>query len=438
MTLLEQLESGELAGAQRLSLRCDLESIPESLYGLAPTLEILDLNGNQLSSLPEAFSQLQKLKILFLSQNLFTEFPKVLASLPDLTMVGFKANEISTLANNALPPKIRWLILTDNNITTLPDNIGRYTQLQKLMLAGNQITHLPESMADCANLELIRISANKLSHLPAWIFKLPKLSWLACAGNPYFDHTHSAAHELDDYAWEDLEFDELLGEGASGKIFKATHHPAKTEVAVKLFKGNVTSDGYPADEMQATIAAGEHPNLVKVCGSLNSHPEEKSGLVLSLIPKTYRNLGTPPDFDTCTRDTFPEATSFTMPQILRIAKSIASTCEHLHAKGVMHGDLYAHNILITEQGEPLLGDFGAASHYAHKLPETASAFEHLEVRAYGCLLQDLLDHCADSEHAAYQELRAIELDCMNTSPERRPIFSEILKYPLFVDDANLK
>jgi hypothetical protein len=35
---------------------------------------------------------------------------------PSLTMVGFKSNWIAEIAETALPPSIRWLILTDNRL----------------------------------------------------------------------------------------------------------------------------------------------------------------------------------------------------------------------------------------------------------------------------------------------------------------------------------
>ena len=52
------------------------------------------------------------------------------------------------------------------------------------MMAGNKLTSLPEEMAGCQELELLRLAANDLKELPSWLLKLPKLSWLAFAGNP--------------------------------------------------------------------------------------------------------------------------------------------------------------------------------------------------------------------------------------------------------------
>ncbi len=36
-------------------------------------------------------------------------------------MIGFKANQITQVHAAALPPLLRWLILTDNRISQLPD-----------------------------------------------------------------------------------------------------------------------------------------------------------------------------------------------------------------------------------------------------------------------------------------------------------------------------
>jgi serine/threonine protein kinase len=49
-------------------------------------------------------------------------------------------------------------------------------------------------------------------------------------------------------------------------------------------------------------------------------------------------------------------------QALRVSGGIAAACAELHSKGVMHGDIYGHNILWrSSDGQSLLGDFGAAT-----------------------------------------------------------------------------
>ena len=155
----------------------------------------------------------------------------------------------------------------------------------------------------------------------------------------------------------------------------------------------MTSDGTPADEMNACLAAGGHRHLVGALGKIVDRQDDRSGLILSLIPPDYRNLGNPPSLDSCTRDTYPKGTSFAIATILQIAIGIAAAAAHLHAQGIMHGDLYAHNIMTNDRGDCLLGDFGAASSYDRTCRITSSSLERLEVRAFGCLLEDLLDRC---------------------------------------------
>ncbi len=439
METIDLLRSGQLTGVKRLNLYGGLAQFPSEILDLADSLEILDLSDNHLKSLPDEFAQLKKLKIVFFNNNAFEEVPAILSQCPDLYMIGFKSNRITTFAENALSPTVRWLILTNNRLEQLPISIGNLTNLQKLMLAGNELRSLPDEMALCLNLELIRLAANRLEALPTWLLTLPRLAWLAYSGNPFCDAIPVEERSLPSIDWSDLALGDMLGQGASGVISKGiwtAQQGQPQEVAIKIFKGEITSDGLPADEMRACIAAGSHENLVGLLGKLINTPEDKAGLVLPFVSPDYKNLGKPPDFDTCTRDTYSLDAAFSLPVILRIAQGIAAAAAHLHSQGIMHSDLYAHNILVNESGHSLLGDFGAASFYDLS-GCTGQAIERLEVRAFGCLLEDLLDRCKqedlsspansqiDSQVEAIATLRCLQQDCMNPVPSIRPLFIQI-------------
>ncbi|CAB3784984.1 leucine-rich repeat-containing protein kinase family protein [Paraburkholderia caffeinilytica] len=429
---LEQLRAGQLAGTRRLKLACGLSEFPREIFDLADTLEILDLSGNALSTLPDDLPRLGKLRILFASDNPFTELPEVLGQCSQLSMVGFKANRIRKVSGRSLPPLLRWLILTDNEIAALPPEIGACTELQKLMLAGNRLRTLPEELAACSRLELLRLAANQLSGLPAWLLRLPRLSWLAFAGNPFSEAAETAAltdTPIADIRWDELKLEQQLGEGASGVIYRAAllarHGDAKRPVAVKLFKGAVTSDGLPDCEMAACIRAGDHPNLIPVVGKVKDHPTGAHGLVMELIDPQFTNLAGPPSLESCTRDIYGADTRFESASVLRMAYGMASAACHLHGQGVMHGDLYAHNILHCGQGRALLGDFGAASFYAIDDPDLRSAMQRLEVRAYGCLLEELIDRCVWRDADVAAQLVALKETCLSEDIGSRPLFDEI-------------
>ncbi|MBJ6109551.1 protein kinase [Hymenobacter sp. BT523] len=431
MHTLHQLRTGQLRGLKRLDLAAGLTEFPREIFDLADTLEVLNLTGNALSSLPDDLGRLRHLQVLFCSNNRFTEVPAVLGQCPQLQMVGFKSNQIRTLPAAALPPALRWLILTDNQLEALPEEIGNCQKLQKLMLAGNRLTALPETLARCTKLELLRLAANRLTELPTWLLALPRLAWLAYAGNPASAELERAAEQnqpIGPINWDSLTLTEQLGEGASGVISRAWwQHPntAATEVAVKLFKGAVTSDGLPHCEMLACLKAGAHPNLIAVEGKVHRHPAGAEGLVLELIDESFGNLAGPPSLATCTRDVYAPSTRFSLETALSIARGIAAAAGHLHDKGILHGDLYAHNVLTTTDGNALLGDFGAASFFAPD-GEAAPVLQRLEVRAFGCLLQELLAHCPEAEGSPQAtRLQQLQHQCQRPDVAARPCFGEI-------------
>ena len=434
LSMLEQLRTGALAGSRRLTLSCGLESFPPEIFTLADTLEILDLSGNALSALPDDLARLHRLRIIFCSNNRFTQLPAVLGQCAQLEMIGFRANQIRHVLAAALPPRLRALVLTDNQLSELPAALGRCTQLQKLMLAGNQLHSLPPEMAACTRLELLRIPANRFTALPGWLLALPRLAWLAFASNPLADAGEAAAQAgapLARIDWASLQSGALLGEGASGVIREALWQRGDTAlpVAVKLFKGALTSDGLPRHEMAACIGAGAHPALIAVHGRVTGHPAGSDGLVMALVAPRFGNLAAPPSLDSCTRDVYDAGACFTPDALLRLALGVASAAGQLHARGILHGDLYAHNVLCTDDGQALLGDFGAASFFPPDNAPLALALQRIETRAFACLLKELLACCPAPArlHALRDALATLQADCAQPETARRPLFAEIVQ-----------
>lgn len=421
MNTLEQLRSGQLIGATRLQLVEQLASFPEEIFTLADTLEVLDLSNNNLADLPDEFAQLTKLKRVFLSFNQFKHIPPVLAQCPALIMIAFKGNQISEFAENSLPVSTQWLILTDNEITQLPESFGELTQLRKLALAGNKLTTLPQSMKNCKALELVRLSANNLTQVDDWLFELPKLTWLAFAGNDFNKSQCLHNAPLNKAHIDEFELISQIGEGASGIIHLAKWQ--QKNVAVKLFKGAITSDGYPLDEVNCCLQTGQHSNLIKVL-AYSDNPAQL-GLVMELISSEYQNLGLPPTLDTCTRDTFTQHTQFSITAIKSIVKQMTSTVAHLHANNVGHGDIYAHNIMVDKEPNVLFGDFGAATNLTNLTPYQRQQMQLIEVRAIGCLIDDLLSVCNKNEET--EHLNILAQQCMTENLSLRPSLQTLIE-----------
>lgn len=384
-----QLASGRLAGARHIRLSDGLASFPPALYELADTLETLDLSGNRLTALPDDFTRFSRLRILFASGNPFTELPHVLGRMPQLEMVGFKACAIRAVPPDSLPPQLRWLILTDNRIRTLPSALGERPQLQKLMLACNQLDALPASLAQCGQLELLRIASNRFQAVPPVVFDLPQLAWLALAGNPMTQKSEQlalATYGKKAFFHQNLQVHELLGEGASGHIYRATHGIARSgsaqAVALKVFKAGQTSDGTPQSELAAGLSAGRHPQLLTPLAAVQDCPRGMLAMALPLLPPDLRPLAGPPSLQSCTRDVYAEDARFAPNAARRLLAGLRSAVVHLHARGLLHGDLYAHNVLWNPAtGAAVLSDFGAAA-LLHSLPERQmEQLQQMELRA---------------------------------------------------------
>ena len=152
----------------------------------------------------------------------------------------------------------------------------------------------------------------------------------------------------------------------------------------------------------------------------------------------------------------------TEEQVLLLCQQTCGACVHLHSRGINHGDLYSHNILVQMGGASLglakdkdkgdgkegkeddgedvrciLTDFGAASQYVQGGLDSDSGVQRLEVRAFGCLVDDLLmvlqrDKVGAVEVVAVQEtdsiiigmLRNVRDACMGPV-EQRPLFLQI-------------
>jgi len=402
---LAQLQSGELSGITQLKLSENLTEFPLEILTLADSLEILDLSSNALSSLPDELIQLTKLKIIFASQNKFEHLPEVLGRLPNLEMVGFKSNQIKQVAEHSLPAKLRWLILTDNQVETLPDSLGERPRLQKLALAGNRLSELPQTLSQASNLELVRISANQLTECPEQLLNLPNLAWIAFAGNPFSKvkvDNDSTVKSVPNVSSSSYHLEHVLGQGASGVISKAVWNTPQSQfpddIAVKVFKGEVTSDGYPQDELHACLQVGKHPNLVQSLAQVTE--PSYLALVMNLIPEHYKNLGLPPCFNSCTRDTFPQGFSLSIVQINHIVQQMEDVFTHLHNNKVCHGDLYAHNTLFDTQGNIIFGDFGAATSYQMLTPAQQEKVQQVERRALRHFIEDLLSVCVEQDHSS--------------------------------------
>jgi serine/threonine protein kinase len=146
----------------------------------------------------------------------------------------------------------------------------------------------------------------------------------------------------------DYSVEGLLGEGGMGKVYKATA-PDGTRVALKLVKRDLAQDDTFRRRFvrEARIAQTvKHPNVVPVVdtGEHEGLPYMAQRFIdgLSLDQKLERDG--PLD----------------VASAVSICTDVASGLEALWAAGMVHRDVKPANILLDEQGEAYITDFGLA------------------------------------------------------------------------------
>lgn len=431
MASLDELVAAALAtpGDVELDLSAcstPLDALPAATCeALGDRLVKLNAPNHALTSLPPSFSSLRRARVLFFLGNGFEAVPSVLGQLPSLFMLSLKANAVADVPEGSLPPSLGWLILTDNRIPRLPRSFGVLTRLRKLMLASNKLAALPEEISLCTSLELVRLSDNLLESLPTGFLRLPRLAWLALAGNPLCP-APLAAPVAAEVPRASLTLGARLGDGASGTVYEA-ELGSGGRVAVKVFKAS-SSDGRPEDELTVALALPPHACLIETRGFFRDAAEGgrtgSLGLVMELVSGEL--LGRTPSFETVTRDTFPRgAPPLALVDALEIARGVSAALAHMHAAGIVHGDVYAHNILVcrpTGGAHPKLGDLGAA--WAAP-PSLLAAATRLEARAFGCLLEDLLGLCeVGSLDGLQAQLESLTAACLSEDVDARPTMAE--------------
>ncbi|MHA1341742.1 MAG: leucine-rich repeat domain-containing protein [Promethearchaeota archaeon] len=77
--------------------------------------------------------------------------------------------------SSRLASSFKELWIKDNQLSSLPENIGNLNKLESLNLSCNKLSSLPESIVYLKNLTYLYLSENNLSSLPGTIKKCLKL-----------------------------------------------------------------------------------------------------------------------------------------------------------------------------------------------------------------------------------------------------------------------
>jgi len=163
-------------------------------------------------------------------------------------------------------------------------------------------------------------------------------------GEARYDHLRKAlADERPEY-----NIGELLGAGGQGAVFRASHMTLKRDVAIKVLIHGQFATKRQRERFLREVeisARMQHENIAIVydCGLVEQCPYAVMEYVQGTNLSDYLALEKP---DITSR--------------LRLMQKIATGVNYAHQRGVIHRDLKPPNILVTDDGQPKIVDFGLA------------------------------------------------------------------------------
>ncbi len=155
---------------------------------------------------------------------------------------------------------------------------------------------------------------------------------------------------------------DVAGSGAMGDVYVGHDPFIDRTVAIKVCAHDDGSDSARVarklfvNEAQAAGAL-DHPNILKIydAGEENDQPY----IVMEYIAeaRTLRSYCTPEDL-------------LPIPRVIQVIRQCAEALEYAHGRGVLHRDIKPANVMLTQDGQVKIGDFGIAKRMSSDNAET--------------------------------------------------------------------
>ncbi|KAJ8113567.1 hypothetical protein ONZ43_g5127 [Nemania bipapillata] len=158
-----------------------------------------------------------------------------------------------------------------------------------------------------------------------------------------------------------------LGEGTFGEVHKARSHRTGALVALKKIIMHNEKDGFPITALREIklLKLLSHKNVLSLEDMAVEHyvkqtDQRKRPIIYMATPYMDHDLSGLLDNPSVT---------FTVPQIKCYLLQLLQGLRYLHENKILHRDMKAANLLISNQGILQIADFGLARHYDGSVPQ---------------------------------------------------------------------
>ena len=174
-------------------------------------LQILDLEGNRITSLPDTLGKLRRMRIILLGENHIKELPwRTFEDLGDLfeldvfsnklsgdlvpsdiekitlsslSNLDIHSNALTSLSSNLHLPSLTQFNATQNSLTTTGTFFAATPRLVHLSLAQNQLSVIPDGVIHLPYLRTLDVSNNIIEHVDPRLGYLDRLTTFMWMGN---------------------------------------------------------------------------------------------------------------------------------------------------------------------------------------------------------------------------------------------------------------
>lgn len=316
-------------------------------------LEVLEMQHNALDTFPDTLSQLDRLRILNITENRFQSLPfDILSRIPLIELIAVKNGLVGILVTGAVKtlPQLQVLDVTSNAITALCELELELPSLHQLSCSSNRIATFPD-LTSWSSLRTLTAEDNNLSELPAGFVDLLKVKNVNFSGNNI------------------KVLDDRIGQMESLDIFRISGNPLRE----RKFSAMSTEDLKNA--LRARIAPTEQekdgflsePSTPSISSRPSSpHWPVKEGGILDRSSTTSHSLNPVMAAEVAARDTI-KVLHLQHNNFREIPSSIAFFASTLTSLSIAHNELTSDTFLKDDLDLPALKELNLSSNTFNSL-----------------------------------------------------------------------